>query len=62
VDVNHFLDLLVATKEDAAAVVDVLRHDVHHTAHLAVNGLSASCENMSAKALSRCSTARSSVK
>lgn len=35
------LDLVVAPQENARAVVDVLRHDLEHPAHLIVDGLAA---------------------
>ena len=39
VDINDLLDLIVATHEDTAAVVDVLGGDGHHAVHVAVDGL-----------------------
>ena len=44
VNINDLLHLLVAAQEDARSVVDVLGHDLDHAIHVAVDGLSASCE------------------
>lgn len=43
VDVNHLLDFVMAAHEDTGSVVDVLRDDVEHALHVAVNGKTASC-------------------
>lgn len=43
VHVDDALDLLLAAEEDAAPVVDVLGHDLHHALHLAVDGETAGC-------------------
>lgn len=42
VDVDNLLHLIVASQEDSTPVVNVLGHNVDHTAHLAVNSLTAS--------------------
>lgn len=38
VDVEDFLHFLLAAHEDAASVVDVLRHHFEHAVHVAVDG------------------------
>ena len=42
VHVNHLLNFVVASQEDARSVVDVLRDDLEHPLHLTVDCLSAS--------------------
>jgi hypothetical protein len=42
VHVNHLLHLVVASQEDARAIVDVLRHHMQHALHLAIDRLAAS--------------------
>jgi hypothetical protein len=47
VDVDNLLHLVVATQEDTTPIVDVLRDDVEHTRHLAVDCLPARCKDWS---------------
>lgn len=44
VNINHFLDLIVTAEEDTRSVVDVLGHDCQHPLHLAIDGLTTSCD------------------
>ena len=37
------LNLIVASHVDSRAVMDVLRHDLEHAPHLAIDGLAAGC-------------------
>lgn len=45
VDVNDFLDLIMASEEDSGSVVDMLRDNLKHTIHLAIHCLSTSCNS-----------------
>lgn len=51
VDIDDFLYLVVAAKEDTRPVVDVLGNDFDHALHVAVDGLTTRCVTNS---VSRC--------
>ena len=44
VHINDLLHLVIAAQKDTASIVDVLRHDSDHPAHLAVDCLTTSYE------------------
>jgi len=46
VDVNDLLHLLVTAEENTRSVVNVFGHNGEHTLHLAVDGLTTSCERI----------------
>lgn len=45
VDIDNLLHLVIAAEEDTGPVMDVLGNDFQHALHLAVDGLTASCND-----------------